>query len=230
MASESFVRRTKFRAIGWNDRQDPRPPNPSNSEAHGGSSIILRDNGPFLRHNRPHSIDLLVFTQLGRLNMSEKTGADMISRRRILGVLGAGVAFGVGTPAAVLTASDAQAQAPGVDQRPGQPQDQPTSGTERRQERRTDGTEQRQDRRTDRTKRRMARRKARTERAMARQEGRKKRRMARRPGTVGKSAKGTGVKGTGTTGTGTPRTGTTGTGTPGTGTPGTGTPGQAPAR
>ena|SRR5437660_800252 len=142
--------------------------------------------------------------------MSERTGADMISRRRMLGILGAGVAFGMGTPAAVLTTSDAEAQTPSVDQRQNQPQDQRTVGTERRQDQRTDATEQ--DRRTNRTRRRTARRNARRERAMARQEARNKRRMARRTGSAGKSAKGPGAKGTGTTGTG------------------TGTTGQAPAR
>ena len=144
--------------------------------------------------------------------MSERTGANMISRRRMLGILGTGVAFGIGTPAAVLTTSDAEAQTPSVDQRQNQPQDQRTVGAQPRQDQRTDATEQRQDRRTNRTRRRMARRNARRERAMARQEARNKRRMARRTGSAGKSAKGPGAKGTGSTGTG------------------TGTTGQAPAR
>ena len=90
--------------------------------------------------------------------MSERTGADMISRRRMLGILGTGVAFGMGTPAAVLTTSDAEAQTPSVDQRQNQPKDQRTVGTQPRQDQRTDATEQRQDRRTNRTRRRMARR------------------------------------------------------------------------
>jgi hypothetical protein len=137
------------------------------------------------------------------VHMGEKTGVDMISRRRMLGVLGAGVAFGIGTPAAVLTASDAEAQTPSVEPRQGQRQDQRTDATKQRQDQRTDATEQRQDRRTDRTSRRMARRKARRERAMARQEARNKRRLARRTGSAAKSAKGTGTTGTGTTGTGT---------------------------
>jgi hypothetical protein len=116
--------------------------------------------------------------------MSETIGAEMISRRRMLGILGAGVAFGMGTPAALFTASDAEAQTPGVEQR---------------QDQRDDGAVRSQERRTDRTKRRAAQRKARTERAVARQEGRKKRRMARRSGT-GTSTKGTGTPNTGTTG------------------------------
>jgi len=135
--------------------------------------------------------------------MSNKTGADMISRRRMFGVLAAGVAFGVGTPAAVLTTSDAEAQTPSVDQRQNQPQDQRTGGTQPRQDQRTEATEQRQDRRTNRTRRRMARRNARRERAMARQEARNKRRMARRPANAGTSAKAPGAKAPGTTGTGT---------------------------
>src|SRR5262245_1229898 len=109
-----------------------------------GSNTILKDNVPFLRHSRPQSIDLLVFARLGRPNMSERTGADMISRRRMLGFLGTGVAFGMGMPAAVLTTSDAEAQTPGVDQRQAQPQAQP-------QNQRTGGTQARQDRRTDAT-------------------------------------------------------------------------------
>src|SRR5215471_12125913 len=115
------------------------------------------------------------------VHMSDKTGADMISRRRMLGVLGAGVVFGIGTPAAVLTASDAEAQTPGVEPRQGQPQGQ-TQGQApgQRQDQRTDGTTQRQDRRTNRVSRRMARRNARRERAMARQEARRNRRLARR--------------------------------------------------
>jgi hypothetical protein len=124
--------------------------------------------------------------------MSQKTTVEMISRRRTLGMLGAGVAFGMGAPVAVLTASDAEAQTPGaqtprVDQR----QDRPDDGTERRQQRPSSRAERRQARRTDRTKRRMAR-----------QEGRKRRRMARRPSTTGTSSKGTGPTGTGTTGQG----------------------------
>ena len=115
--------------------------------------------------------------------MNEKTAVEAISRRRMLGILGAGVAFGMGAPAAVLTASEAEAQTPGaqapgaqapgaqtpgvqtpgVDQRQGRPDD----GTEQRQERRSDRTDGRQERRSGRTNRRVARRRARRERAMA---------------------------------------------------------------
>ena len=52
--------------------------------------------------------------------MSKRIGEKMISRRRMFGILGAGVAFGMATPAAVLTASDAEAQTPGVEPRPDQ--------------------------------------------------------------------------------------------------------------
>jgi len=55
--------------------------------------------------------------------VSEKLETVAISRRAFW-VLGAGIAFGVGTTAAVLTASDAEAQTPGM---------------VRRQERREDG-------------------------------------------------------------------------------------------
>ena len=74
--------------------------------------------------------------------MCEKIEAEMISRRTTFWILGM-AAFGMGMPAAVLTASDADAQ---------------TAGTERRQERRTGRTERRQERRTGRTERRQERR------------------------------------------------------------------------
>ena len=74
--------------------------------------------------------------------MCAKIEAEMISRRTTFWILGM-AAFGMGMPAAVLTASDADAQ---------------TAGTERRQERRTGRTERRQERRTGRTERRQERR------------------------------------------------------------------------
>jgi hypothetical protein len=76
--------------------------------------------------------------------MSEKVEAQMISRRTAFWILGAGAAFGMGTPAAVLTASEAEAQTPGTERR----QERRTGRTERRQERRTGRTERRQERRT----------------------------------------------------------------------------------
>src|SRR5258705_4736320 len=74
--------------------------------------------------------------------MCEKIKAQMTTRRTAFWILGM-AAFGMGMPAAVITASDAEAQTP---------------GTERRQERRTGRTERRQDRRTGRTERRQERR------------------------------------------------------------------------
>jgi hypothetical protein len=74
--------------------------------------------------------------------MCVKIEAEVISRRTTFWVLGMAV-FGMAMPAAVLTASDAEAQ---------------TAGTERRQERRTNRTERRQERRTGRTERRQERR------------------------------------------------------------------------
>jgi len=64
--------------------------------------------------------------------MSEKIEAQMISRRTAFRILGV-AAFGMGMPAVVLTAPDAEAQ---------------TAGMERRQERRIGRTERRQERRT----------------------------------------------------------------------------------
>jgi hypothetical protein len=52
--------------------------------------------------------------------MIQKTAMEMISRRKMLGILGAGVAFGIGAPAAVLTASEAEAQTPGAQPRSGE--------------------------------------------------------------------------------------------------------------
>jgi hypothetical protein len=178
---------------------------PHKYRVRSGDRIILRDNAPFLMHRPPPSKGLASILQSGRFNMSKNTAVEMISRRRMLGILGAGVAFGMGAPAAVLTASEAEAQAPGA-QAPGAQ----TPGVDQRQGRPDDGTERRQERRSDRTNRRVARRKARADRATARQEGRKRRRMARRPGTTGTSTKGTGPTGTGPAGTGTTGTGTTG--------------------
>jgi hypothetical protein len=75
--------------------------------------------------------------------MCEKMEAEMISRRTTFWILGM-AAFGMGMPAAVLTASDAEAQTPGMERR----QDRRTDRTQRRQERRTGRTERRQERRT----------------------------------------------------------------------------------
>jgi hypothetical protein len=183
---------------------------PHKYRVRSGDRIILRDNAPFLMHRPPPSKGLASILQSGRFNMSKNTAVEMISRRRMLGILGAGVAFGMGAPAAVLTASEAEAQAPGAQAPGAQAPGAQTPGVDQRQGRPDDGTERRQERRSDRTNRRVARRKARADRATARQEGRKRRRMARRPGTTGTSTKGTGPTGTGPAGTGTTGTGTTG--------------------
>jgi hypothetical protein len=52
-----------------------------------------------------------------RLAMREKIEAATISRRRAFWILGLGAAFGMGMPAAVLTAPDAEAQTPGMERR-----------------------------------------------------------------------------------------------------------------
>ena len=71
--------------------------------------------------------------------MSEIVNSKVISRRRVLTLVGWAAALGLAAPAAVLTASNAEAQ---------------TSGMERRGERRTGRHVRRQDRRTGRTERR----------------------------------------------------------------------------
>jgi hypothetical protein len=75
--------------------------------------------------------------------MREKAEAQMTTRRTAFWILGM-AAFGMGMPAAVLTASDAEAQTPGMERR----QERRTGRHERRQDRRTGRTERRQERRT----------------------------------------------------------------------------------
>jgi hypothetical protein len=70
---------------------------------------------------------------IGSSDMSEIIISEVISRRRALSLVGLAAALGLAAPAAVLMASDAEAQ---------------TSGMERRQERRTGRTERREERRT----------------------------------------------------------------------------------
>jgi hypothetical protein len=182
----------------------------------GGRSdgpTIHKDNVPFLRDKHPPIRRLASICATREvLPMSEKTAVEIISRRRMLGILGGGVVLGMGAPAAVLTASDAEAQTPGAQPPGAQPSGAQAPGAQapgaqppgaQEPQAQTPGVNRRQKRRTERTNRRVARRRARTERAMARQEARNKRRMARRPGTKGTSTRGTGRAGAGTTGTGT---------------------------
>jgi hypothetical protein len=75
--------------------------------------------------------------------MSEIVISEAISRRRVLSLVGLAAALSLAVPAAVLMASDAEAQ---------------TSGMERRGERRTGRHERRGERRTGRTERREERR------------------------------------------------------------------------
>jgi len=95
----------------WNDHC-PRPPNPTNTGRIGAALLSLGTTSPSLGTSILQPSALLAFAQLGSFNMNRKTAVEVVSRRRMLGILGAGVAFGMGTPAAVLTASDAEAQTP----------------------------------------------------------------------------------------------------------------------
>lgn len=113
------------------------------TSAQRDARIVLKDNLYLPKHNIPQAIGLLILSEAGSLSMSKKIETVVISRRRAFWILGAGMALGVGTPAAVLTASDAEAQ---------------TTGMERRQDRREDRRDRRQDRRTDRQDRRQERR------------------------------------------------------------------------
>ena len=101
--------------------------------------------------------------------MSERSEPKEVCRRSALAFLGYAAAFGIVTPSAVLTVSQAEAQTPATPTTPTTPPaDAPKSGTERRQERRTGRTERRQERLTGRTERREERRTGRDERRDAR--------------------------------------------------------------
>jgi Ni/Co efflux regulator RcnB len=82
--------------------------------------------------------------------MNEKTDTEIISRRRAIWMLGVAAAFGMAMPAAVLTASEADAQTAGMERRQGR--------RENRRDRREDRRDNRQDRRTDRRENRQDRR------------------------------------------------------------------------
>jgi hypothetical protein len=86
--------------------------------------------------------------------MSEKIGTEMISRRRAFWILGLGAALGLGMPAAVLTASDAEAETAGMDRR----QDRRTHRRDRRTARRANRHDRRENRRDHREDRREDRR------------------------------------------------------------------------
>ena len=100
--------------------------------------------------------------------MDQRSKAKQVCRRSVLAFLGYAAAFGVVASSAVLTASEAEAQAatPAAPTTP--PADGAKSGTERRQERRTGRAERRQERRTGRAERRQERRTGRDERRDAR--------------------------------------------------------------
>ena len=86
--------------------------------------------------------------------MSEKIEGGMISRRRAFWMLGVGAAVGMGIPAAVATATNAEAQTPGMERR----QDRRENRQDRREDRRANRQERREDRRTNRQDRREDRR------------------------------------------------------------------------
>ena len=86
--------------------------------------------------------------------MSEKIEAEMISRRRAFWILGVGAAVGMGVPAATVTASNAEAQTPGMQRR----QDRRENRQDRREDRRANRQDRREDRRTNRQDRREDRR------------------------------------------------------------------------
>ena len=76
--------------------------------------------------------------------MSANIKSEMISRRRVLSLMGFAAAFGLAAAPTVLTVSDAEAQTIGMQRR----QERRAGRHERRDERRTGRTERREDRRT----------------------------------------------------------------------------------
>jgi hypothetical protein len=105
--------------------------------------------------------------------MRQKTAVEMISRRRMLGILGASVAFGIGAPAAVLTASEAEAQTSGAQPSGGQPSGAQPSGAQPSGAQPSGTGQDRSDNVTQRRQRHAKRRAAR-HKALAQQEGRKR--------------------------------------------------------
>jgi hypothetical protein len=86
--------------------------------------------------------------------MNENPDTEIISRRRAIWILGVGAAFTMAVPAAVLTASDAEAQTPGIERR----QDRRANRRDRREDRRENRRDRREDRRENRENRRENRR------------------------------------------------------------------------
>ena len=101
--------------------------------------------------------------------MSERSEPKQVCRRSALAFLGCAAAFGVVASSALLTVTEAEAQATTTPTAPTTPPaDTAKSGTERRQERRAGRAERRQERRTGRAERRQERRTGRDERRNAR--------------------------------------------------------------
>jgi hypothetical protein len=96
--------------------------------------------------------------------MSERSEPKQVCRRSALAFLGCTAAFGLVASSALLTVTEAEAQAATPATTPTPPADAAKSGTERRQERRSGRTERRQERRTGRAERRQERRTGRDER------------------------------------------------------------------
>src|SRR5215472_14428308 len=108
--------------------------------------------------------------------MSDKIKTEVLSRRRVLALLGL-TTLSLTVPT-VLTVSDAEAQQPTPPA--SEPAASAQTGTERRQERRIRRTERRQERRARRQERRLTRREGRRTRREVRREGRTERREERR--------------------------------------------------
>ena len=101
--------------------------------------------------------------------MDQGSKAKRVCRRSALAFIGYAAAFGVVASSAVLTASEAEAQATTTPTTPTTPPAETAkSGTERRQDRRSGRAERRQERRTGRAERRQERRTGRDERRNAR--------------------------------------------------------------
>ena len=78
-------------------------------------------------------------------DVTEILNHEVISRRKAISLVGLAAALGLVAPAAILTASDAEAQTVGMERRQAR---RTGRAVERRTERRTGRTERREDRRT----------------------------------------------------------------------------------
>ena len=101
----------------------------------------------WINTKRPHRDALSlgrVHLVQGRFDMSAITKSEMVSRRKVVSLVGLAAAFGFAAVPTVLAVSDAEAQTLGMERR----QDRREGRHQRREDRRTGRTERREERRT----------------------------------------------------------------------------------